>query len=615
MGRVNRFFHHFQFKGILAIALVFALIAVILFVELSGVRIHYTQRQLTLLDAEQTVTKAQACAALEIDTVLFWNSGEAYSRESKEQFDVMLADMKVGYREVNLGTQDYPSMEDFRVAIVMLSDLSAFGQELTDFFQWVYDGGQAMLPLTLEQNAHSAAIENKIGIQESYGYTFVDHIYVDPDFMLGGGRAYAIPDAYTSARTVRTFSDSTTVYAWEGGPEGVPLIWESDYGAGKFVVDNFGICDKAFRGLYAATLSLLTEAYVYPVINGSTFYLDDFPSQIPGGTNEYIARDYNTTVRDFYLNIWWPDMMNLADKYGLKYTGLAIECYDDAVDGTTDAEPDKQTFLQLGNMLLRKGGELGYHGYNHQPLALHDKDYRDIFDYKTWESTQAMEMAFRHLEDFCAELFPDVEFAVYVPPSNLLTDDGRRMLMEEFPQIRTFSGIYLPDDVLDFALLQEFDVDENGIVDQPRIISGCDIDDFMTLGAFSELNMHLVNDHFTHPDDALDPERGAQLGWAELKNRFESFLKWLYGSVPGIRNCTGTELSAAVQRFAAVTPHRQMREDCLVLTLDHFYDDAQFLVRFNEGKPSSVTGGTLTHLTGELYLLEAAEATVTVKLQ
>lgn len=305
-------------------------------------------------------------------------------------------------------------------------------------------------------------------------------------------------------------------------------------------------------------------------------------------------------------------MMNISDKYGLKYTGLAIECYDDAIDGTTDARPDTGTFLNFGNMLLRKGGELGYHGYNHQPLCLGDKDYMGIFDYKTWESLDAMEKAFRHLLDFCDQLFPDVEMSVYVPPSNLMSEDGRQLLLERFPEVTTLSGIYLPDDVLDFCLLQEYEVDENGMVDQPRIISGCDIDDFMTMGAFSELNLHYVNNHFTHPDDALDPDRGAEIGWKELIKRFDSFLNWLYTSAPNLRNFTGSEFSAAVQRFAAVAPETEIQEDKLVLTIDNFYDNAQFMVRFNEKTAASVTGGKLTHLTGDLYLLEADAATVTV---
>lgn len=305
-------------------------------------------------------------------------------------------------------------------------------------------------------------------------------------------------------------------------------------------------------------------------------------------------------------------MMNLSDKYGIKYTGLAIESYDDDVDGSTNAAPDTGTFLNFGNMLLRKGGELGYHGYNHQPLAFENKDYKDIFDYKTWQSPEAAKKAFQHLVDFCDQLFPDVEMSVYVPPSNLLSEEGRQLLLKEFDEIKTLSGIYLPDDVLDFALLQEYEVDEEGIVDQPRIISGCHIDDFMTMGAFSELNMHYVNNHFTHPDDALDPERGAELGWKNLRSQFDNYLNWLYTSAPNLRNFTGTEFSAAVQRFAAVAPETQVLEDRMELRIGNFYDDAQFMVRFNEKKPGAVTGGTLTHLTGDLYLLEADNAEVTV---
>ena len=499
--------------------------------------------------------------------------------------------------------------------IILFSDLSYVGEELIGICEWVHDGGNVLFPLTIDKNAYSSAIENKLGIEASFGYTFVESIYINEDFMLGGGKAFLVSDAYESARTIQLKPETTIVHAAMGKKDGVPLIWEANYGQGKFVVDNFGMCDKAYRGFFAASISLFQDVYLYPVINGSTFYLDDFPSQIPDGNSTYITRDYNTTIRDFYINIWWPDMMNLSDKYGIKYTGLAIECYDDAIDGTTDAKPDTGTFLNFGNMLLRKGGELGYHGYNHQPLCLGNKDYKGIYDYKTWISPAAMEKSFQHLVDFCDELFPDVDMSVYVPPSNLLSDEGRQMLVEEFDEIRTLSGIYLPDDVLDFCLLQEFEVDSAGLVDQPRIISGCDLDDFMTMGALSELNLHYVNNHFTHPDDALDPERGAELGWEELCNRFDMYLEWLYTSAPKIRNFTGSELSAAVQRFAAVVPHKKIDENGMEIKIDNFVDDAQFIVRFNQKNPKSVIGGELTHLTGDLYLLDANRSTVNVQFE
>lgn len=615
MGKLKAKIENFRFKGTLMIALVFALIAAILFVELSGVQVNFTQKQLEMLPKEQVVTKTAAYNALKQETLLLYSTADKASSDAYGQFEVILSDMKWGTKAVNLAKAAIPSLANYKVVIILFSDLSYVGDRIIDICRWVQEGGNVYFPLTIDQNAYSSAIENKLGIEASYEYTLVDHIYVDGDFMVGGGKAFAVPDAYKSARTIQLSPKTTKVYAREGDEQGVPLIWEAAYGKGKFVVNNFGMCDKAYRGFFAASLSLFGEVSLYPVINGSTFYLDDFPSQIPSGNSTYITRDFGTTIRDFYINIWWPDMMNLSDKYGLKYTGLAIECYDDAVDGTTDAQPDTGTFLNFGNMLLRKGGELGYHGYNHQPLALGDKDYKDIYDYKTWQNMAAMEKAFQHLVDFCDELFPDVKMAVYVPPSNLLTEEGKQMLLQEFPQVTTLSGIYLPDDVLDFALLQEYEVDENGVVDQPRIISGCDIDDFMTMGAFSELNMHYVNNHFTHPDDSLDPERGAELGWKELKNRFDSYLSWLYTAAPNLRNFTGTEFSAAVQRFAAVTPEMQVQDHEMVLRIDNFYDDAQFLVRFNEKEPGTVTGGKLTRLTGVLYLLEADRETVTVRLK
>jgi hypothetical protein len=435
--------------------------------------------------------------------------------------------------------------------------------------------------------------------------------------MIGGGKAFTISDPFECAKTVVLAKENTEVFASADTPDGVPLVWRTVYGEGAFVVNNIGIYEKAMRGFYAASYSLLSDVCAYPVINASVFYLDDFPSQIPSGNSEYIMRDYQSTIREFYVNIWWPDMINFGDKYGIKYTGLAIESYNDDVDGTLAAKPDTGTFMNFGNMLLRKGGELGYHGYNHQPLVLYG-DYHDLYSYKIWDSESAMKLAFDSLVDLCETLFPDTEFSLYVPPSNLLSDEGREFLLKYYPHIKTISGIYFEDaeyEDLDFGCTQEFDVDSSGVVDQPRVISGFIMDDFQNIAAISELNFHFINSHFTHPDDALDVERGADLGWEEMKRRFDNFLYWLYTSAPGLRNLTGTETSAAVQRFAAVVPNTEVYDDGVKITLDNFYDEAQLLIRFNEKQPYETKGGTLTHLTGNLYLLSASEANVDIKLK
>jgi len=615
LEKIITFFRRFHYKGVLGVVAVFAIIAVILFVQLSGVQVSYITKKLDFLPSEQVVTKTEACATLSKDTLLLYDSQNAESATAFVQFENILNDMKVGHDAVDLAQSLLPSFAPYKTVIVLLSDLAPMGDGVLTLCNWVYTGGNAWLPVALEQGPYAAVMENKLGITSSADYIMMDNIYVKDGFMVGGGQAFAVADPFDSARAYTLSAEKTTVYATEEHENGMPLVWKATYGNGTFVVDNIGIYDKAFRGFYAASYSLLDTVGVYPVINGSTFYLDDFPSQIPDGNSTYIERDFHTTIRDFYINIWWPDMMNLADTYGMRFTGLAIECYDDAVNGVTDAKPDTSTFLNFGNMLLRKGGEIGYHGYNHQPLCFANCDYKGIYDYKTWQSRDAMKLAFDHLVKFCDTLFPDEEIAVYVPPSNLLSKEGQAFLKQEYTQIRTLSGIYFPDDELDFSLIQEFDTDKNGVVDQPRIIAGCDIDSFTQLAALSELNLHFVNNHFTHPDDALDPERGAELGWKELYRRFDNYLSWLYTSAPDIRNFTGSELSAATQRFAAVVPHKEITGNGMTLRLHNFYDEAQFMVRFNGKTPTAVSGGTLTRLTGDLYLLEATKDTVTVSLK
>jgi len=165
------------------------------------------------------------------------------------------------------------------------------------------------------------------------------------------------------------FEGDVKVHAKTTDDSHTPLIWEKSYGKGKFVVDNLGIYERNVRGIYAASYSLLTEATVYPVINGSTYYIDDFPSPVPAGDGRFVKRDYDMSVSEFYTNVWWPDLLKLHEKYGIVHTGVVIENYEAQTDGKIVQQNDLDRFKYFGNSLLANGGELGYHGYNHQPLS------------------------------------------------------------------------------------------------------------------------------------------------------------------------------------------------------------------------------------------------------
>ncbi|WP_243005688.1 DUF2194 domain-containing protein [Blautia sp. OF03-15BH] len=600
---------NFQFKGILVILGCFLMMAVILFAERAGIHYQEKKRQISYIDRDRIVTEKEVFSSLKKSCLVLMDSSQEESIQAWTQFRQIFMDMRVGTEVVDLQKQTLPELEPYETVTVLLKSLEPLKENVLDICSWVKEGGSVLFALTLQKETYVSMIEQKLGIISSgYQNAEVSSIYFEKDFLIGGGRSYMITDPFDSAWEVQ-LDETARVYARIGDENGMPLIWERNYGKGKFVIDNFGLTEKAVRGFYAASYSLLTDAGVYPVINGSVFYLDDFPSPVPSGDGTYVRRDYNTSIAEFYSNVWWPDMMTLAAKHGVKYTGVIIENYEDDTDGEITEQTDVQRFQYFGNMILHQGGELGYHGYNHQPLSLSNVDYGTVLPYKTWTSLDAMEKAVDELIRFGKKMFPATELSVYVPPSNVLSEEGRKLLGEKFPEIRSIASNYFSGE---FAYVQEFETAEDGIVEQPRIISGAVIDDYMQMAALSELNMHFVNSHFMHPDDLLDEDRGAALGWEKLKKRLDEYMTWLNESAEELRNLTGSELAGAVQRYGALTVDKEITEKEIRLHLGHLYDEAYLMVRINEGKPGDVTGGELVNITGNLYLLRAEESEVVI---
>ena len=599
-------------KGLLGVWAVFLLMAAMLFAERSGIRTRLQRPGRSYLSGETTLTAAQVMEELPVTCLLVCNSEDVASLDAAEQFPQILTDMKVGFAQVDLAEEPLPALEGYRTVVVTLSNLSALGENVLALADWVEQGGRVLFASALQKTSGSMLLEQKLGILSSdYEYSQVDNVRLNEDFMIGGGKTYAVTDGFDSAWTVE-LSERAEVFAVTDSDRPTPLVWRTACGEGTFVVVNLGFCEKSTRGFYAAAYSLLEPVCDWPVMDGATFYLDDFPSPVPGGDGVYLRRDYGTTVSEFYANIWWPDMLALAERYGFAYTGAVIENYGDDTLSEPERQLDVSRFQYFGNMLLRAGGEIGYHGYNHQPLCTGTTDYGGELPYHTWPDEAAMAAAMQELTEFVGSQFPEGEHSVYVPPSNVLSAEGRRLLGQQFPGIRTIASTYFMDGL---AYGQEFGVAEDGIVEQPRFTSGAVLDDYMKMTALSELNMHFVNNHFMHPDDLLDEDRGAALGWEELKRRLTEYMDWLYTAAPSIRRLTGSELSGAVQRYAMLAPRATRTGQTLTVELSHFVDEASLLVRLNEGHPAGVEGGELIPLTGTLYLLRAEQPAVTITLE
>ena len=603
----------FRWLGLVKVWVMFMAIALVLLVESRGVHYGATRFDSTYLDRDNAIPAADAIAGEKATNLLVIDSSQEGVSDAESMLDRVLLDMKVPTVTVDLAQGDeIPALKQYQTMVIAMPNLDPLGEHVLQIMQWVKKGGGVMFAMTPEKTGYLDVIGPQIGIESStYGYVVTEGITPSEDFMLGGGQTYMFSDPFKSSLSV-SLNDRAQVKAISSNGR-TPLIWSTSVNSGSAVVCNIGIYVKMVRGFYASAFSLLSSAMAYPVINSAAFYLDDFPSPVPSGNGKYIKRDYNMSISEFYSQVWWPDLVRLAERYGIRFTGVMIENYGDDTKNDPVRQTDNTQFEYYGGLLLRQNGEIGYHGYNHQPLVLPNTDYGNEYTYVQWPNRKAIVDSLNELIAFQKTVLPAATSSVYVPPSNILSSEGRQIIGEDVPQIRAIASMaFPPDSSLEYV--QEFGVAADGVVEAPRIVSGSMVNNsYMRLAAVSELNMHYVSTHFMHPDDLLDEDRGAKEGWETYRKGLEDYLDWLEQSAPSIRMQTGTECAAAVQRFSGLTVSMATSDDSWDLHLGNLIDQGWLMFRANNGTPGRVRGGSLTKLTGNLYLLKATSATVHIE--
>lgn len=603
----------FRWQGLVKVWAMFMAIALVLLVESLGVHYGATRFDITYLDRDKAIPAADAIAGEKATNLLVIDSSQEGVSDAESMLDRVLLDMKVPTVTVDLAQGDeIPTLKQYQTMVIAMPNLDPLGEHVLQIMQWVKKGGGVMFAMTPERTGYLDVIGPQIGIESSaYKYVVTEGITPSKDFMLGGGQTYMFSDPFKSSLSV-ALNDRAQVEAVSSNGR-TPLVWKSSVESGTAVMCNIGIYVKMVRGFYASAFSLLSSAMAYPVINSAAFYLDDFPSPVPSGNGKYIKRDYNMSISEFYSQVWWPDLVRLAERYGIRFTGVMIENYGDDTKNDPVRQTDNTQFEYYGGLLLRQNGEIGYHGYNHQPLVLPNTDYGNEYPYVQWPNRKAIVDSLNELIAFQKTVLPAATSSVYVPPSNILSSEGRQIIGEDVPQIRAIaSTAFPPDSSLEYV--QEFGVAADGVVEAPRIVSGSMVNNsYMRLAAVSELNMHYVSTHFMHPDDLLDEDRGAKEGWETYRKGLEDYLDWLEQSAPSIRMQTGTECAAAVQRFSGLTVSMATSDDSWDLHLGNLIDQGWLMFRANNGTPGRVRGGSLTKLTGNLYLLKATSATVHIE--
>lgn len=506
------------------------------------------------------------------------------------------------------GKVEYDRCPSILLATPYLKDLGT----VEEIESYVADGGQLFLMHVLEMDPHFNILHRKMGILDFNDFVSTTGMHMTSNVLIGSkGKTFFEESMEDVSLGVALNSDATILM--ESTTKN-PLLWQAQYGKGSFMVFNgtllFG---KASRGIIAGAVSLMEPDYVYPIFNTKTFFIDDFPAPIAKGRNELIYKEYKKSLASFYQTVWWPNMLKTAANYNILYTGAIIESYSDNVTPPFDNVEDGEVvyLISFGRELIQSGGEIGFHGYNHQSLTL-DKKVVASFGYNAWESTEDMEKSIEELVSYTKRAFPSYKVTSYIPPSNVLSLEGRKVLIDNLPNLTTIAALYLEDDS-DKAHIQEFQVAEDGIIDMPRITAGYVIDESDEWAIANTLTSLGVFSHFIHPDDVISKDR-AKGNWSDIYKEFNQLMKDIHTTYPWLRAMKATEAAIDIASTLQTTSTIEKNDNVVQGNIENYMNEQYFILRTDK-KIGKLDNCEVTRIDDGTYLIKALAAQFEVTLK
>lgn len=544
------------------------------------------------------------------------------SVEYEENVRIALEHLRIEADTLELARTQSVSYTDYDMVILA----SAYWEEeLTDsaarLMNYVEDGGKLLLATVPESiGAQFDAGYRRMGIVDYGDYLNYNTVTFAQELLPGlAGRSFA-GDTFSDVALSVTLENSACVYAWAEDPEGrrTPLIWSYNCGRGRVTVFNSTSGRGDFwRGIVAGCINTLSDTVMYPVINALCLFIDDFPSPQYESESDVVRQEYNRSAREFYRDIWWPDMLQIANAYGDVYTGLFVATYNAETDPAQQTYAESSTELYFGNSLLKNGYEMGAHGYNHQPLTLAGGT-PDELHYTPWDSEQDMAASLQTLRDITARMFPSVTLRSYVPPSNYLSAEGRRAVVQALPDLEVISGIYTNEEEEGQVYVQDFTVAEDGIAEFPRVTSGMAPDDYEQMSALSALGLYGAFSHFIHPDDIFDTERGGGKSWEELYRSYCAWMGDIHETFPWLRALSATEAGDALRICEAAVPHLVFAEDRITGSVENLLGPVSFYLKTDRTPKAADDACTIRRISAGsgtgYYLVTVQRPNFTIRL-
>ncbi|WP_277586477.1 DUF2194 domain-containing protein [Psychrobacillus antarcticus] len=566
-------------------------------------------RQATLASTE--LPKAELTELEGSNYCVISNEKEEYSKKLSANAIKSLEYMQKKTVAVDINVEQ-PDLTKCEVVILATNEIINMGTP-EEIEQFVYGGGYIFFMSYLEINSEYQLLYRLFGVTSFGDFVETKGVHLTSNVLIGE-KDLLIENEFLSNVSVTVDLDDEAELLAESEKK-IPLLWRREYGQGAFMTFNSTLLsEKMNRGFFTGALSMLEPNFIYTIFNSKVFFIDDFPAPIAYGKNETIYEEYKLDTPSFFRDIWWPNMLKASKKYDMKYTGAVIESYNDRVippfNNSDDIEGN--SLISYGREIIKSGGELAFHGYNHQSLVL-DTKVSDKFGYNAWKSEEDMTEAIDELVNYAKTAFPSYTVTAYVPPSNVLSSTGRAALKNGWPDLTVISSLYGEDEE-NLAYVQEFEIAQDNILEMPRITSGYYDDIYNHWAEANTMTGLGVFSHFIHPDDVISSDRGNNMGWEELYLQFNQYMDRVHETYPWIRPMTATEAALDMRNTLQTKVNWRVEENSVSASIANYQTETSYIFRTDK-KVKRLHHCEALKIDDNVYLVTAKSSEFKIELE
>ena len=453
-------------------------------------------------DAAPPLHRDVAVSAMDPAVLLVVDSDDAYAVTIAAHARTALGRVRMPYREHDVaGGAALPALDGYGAVLTAAERIHLFSPPEVARLSAFVDGGGGLAVLYRGWNPGLAGLLGGVGAENPRYIEGAETIEFTTALMPGGENLRLQPteasplelDAAADCNVFAVREDSTGTRR--------PAAWSCVRGAGRTAFWNgTTLSEKVFRGHLLQTLALVYPGHVRPMAAWTVVHLDDFPSPASNAELEPIWSEAGLTPAEFYARQWYPDMVAIADRTGLRYTSTVIYAYNgltkppfrflEWINGRVEVDGQTIPYSPWIMALDARHSEQALHGYNHQSLVLGLWGRRDYM-------VDALRVA-RHrweTEDFAP--LP----RTYVPPMNWIDSVGVSALREAFPEVETVAGLYYGP--YEMGQGREFGPEPWApeLYALPRNTAGYILNDPNRLRTLDLLHSVGAWSHFVHPDE------------------------------------------------------------------------------------------------------------------